>query len=95
MDNTKEKFEVDHLISLELGGSNDMKNLWPQSYDTKPWNAHVKDKLETRLHREICDNIITVDEAQMAISNDWIKTYCEKFDDMESDCKNYLNKENQ
>jgi hypothetical protein len=23
------EYEVDHLISLELGGSNDVKNLWP------------------------------------------------------------------
>ena len=25
------EYEVDHLISLELGGSNSLKNLWPQS----------------------------------------------------------------
>ncbi|HVI91157.1 MAG TPA: hypothetical protein VM659_22855 [Dongiaceae bacterium] len=25
------EYEVDHLISLELGGSNDIANLWPQS----------------------------------------------------------------
>jgi hypothetical protein len=28
----KQGCEVDHLISLELGGSNDIKNLWAQSY---------------------------------------------------------------
>jgi hypothetical protein len=28
--------EVDHLISLELGGSNDVKNLWPQPYLPRP-----------------------------------------------------------
>ena len=27
-----EGYEIDHLVSLELGGSNDIKNLWPQSY---------------------------------------------------------------
>ena len=48
----KGEFEVDHLISLELGGSNSIKNLWPQSYQTQPWNAHVKDKLENELHRQ-------------------------------------------
>ena len=26
----KVKIKVDHLIQLEFGGSNDMKNLWPQ-----------------------------------------------------------------
>jgi len=39
------EYEIDHLISLELGGSNSIRNLWPQSYITKPLNAHVKDKL--------------------------------------------------
>ena len=42
------EYEVDHLISLGPGGSNDIKNLWPESYVTRPWNAHVKDQLETR-----------------------------------------------
>jgi hypothetical protein len=41
---------VDHLIPLELGGSNDIANLWPQSYVTV-WNAHMKDRLENRLNR--------------------------------------------
>jgi hypothetical protein len=38
-------YEVDHLISLELGGSNSIKNLWPESYRTSPWNDRVKDRL--------------------------------------------------
>jgi hypothetical protein len=38
--------EVDHLIPLELGGSNDMTNLWPQPYSPKP-GAREKDILET------------------------------------------------
>jgi hypothetical protein len=25
-------YEIDHLISLELGGSNSIRNLWPESY---------------------------------------------------------------
>jgi hypothetical protein len=31
--------EVDHLISLELGGSNDIKNLWPQPHLRRPGGA--------------------------------------------------------
>src|SRR5258708_5205551 len=29
--------EVDHLISLELGGTNSIKNLWPQPYAGIQW----------------------------------------------------------
>jgi hypothetical protein len=34
------------LIPLELGGSNSVKNLLPESYRTSRWNARVKDRLE-------------------------------------------------
>jgi len=67
--------EVDHLISLEIGGSNDAKNLWPQPYNTKPWNAHVKDKLEDRLHALVCKKQITLEQAQKIIATDWIVGY--------------------
>ena len=75
IDPKEDKFEIDHLISLELGGSNDIENLWPQSYTTQPWNAHVKDKLENRLHRMVCDGQISLKEAQKAISTNWIAAY--------------------
>ena len=29
-------YKVNHLISLELGGSNAIKNLWLQSYQMNP-----------------------------------------------------------
>lgn len=67
-------YEVDHLISLELGGSNDIKNLWPETYHG-PNNARVKDKVENKLHRLICTNVITLEEAQRAIARDWINAY--------------------
>lgn len=69
------EYEIDHLISLELGGSNSIKNLWPQSYVTQPWNAHVKDTLENKLHAMVCNNQISLATAQKAISKDWIAAY--------------------
>ncbi len=71
-------YEVDHLISLELGGSNSIRNLWPESYNLY-WNAHVKDALENRLHSLVCDGSLSLNDAQKAISTNWIATYKSHF----------------
>lgn len=71
----REEYEIDHLVSLELGGSNDAKNLWPESYLTQPWNAHRKDALEDRLHALTCRGQITLAAAQAAIRTDWVSAY--------------------
>lgn len=63
--------EIDHLVSLELAGANDVKNLWPQSY-AGPLSAHVKDKLENKLHALVCAGTIPLDQAQHEISTDWV-----------------------
>jgi hypothetical protein len=68
-------YEVDHLISLELGGADVRENLWPQSYDTQPWNASVKDQLENFLHAEVCAGRMPIEQAQREIATDWIATY--------------------
>ena len=70
-----------------MGGSNNIKNLFPESYTTQPWNAHKKDKLENKLHKLVCTNQITLQEAQQEISNDWRKAYCKYYTDID-DCKN-------
>jgi hypothetical protein len=67
--------EVDHLISLELGGSNDIKNLWPEPYDGEEFNAHVKDRLENFLHTEICAGRISLTKAQKEIATDWKESF--------------------
>jgi len=41
--------EVDLLVSLELGGSNAISELWPEPY-ASPWGARNKDALENKLH---------------------------------------------
>jgi hypothetical protein len=66
--------EVDHLISLEIGGANDEKNLWPQPYQGT-WNAHQKDQLEKHFQKMICENQIPLAEAQKEISTNWIEAY--------------------
>jgi hypothetical protein len=66
--------EVDHLISLELGGSNAVENLWPESFSGEN-NAHNKDELENKLHSMVCKNQISLEQAQKEISTDWISAY--------------------
>lgn len=66
--------ETDHLVSLELGGSNDIKNLWPQPYLPRP-GAHEKDVLENYLHRQVCAGAISLSDAQREISSDWYQAY--------------------
>ena len=60
-------YEVDHLISLELGGSNDIRNLWPEPYGGLPPTAHDKDYAENRLHRDLCARRITLALARALI----------------------------
>lgn len=60
--------EFDHLISRELGGADDVKNLWPQ-----PWvEAKQKDRLENWMHREVCAGRLPLIVAQQALAGDWI-----------------------
>ena len=73
-----EGYEVDHLISLELGGSNDGNNLWPQSYCGTN-NAHDKDKLENELHRRVCKGQMKLEDAQSCIKTDWVMCYLKTF----------------
>lgn len=69
------KYEVDHLIPLCLGGSNSVRNLWPESYLTTPWNAHVKDRLESRLLALVREGKVDLKTAQSEIAHDWIAAY--------------------
>lgn len=64
-------FEVDHLISLELGGSNDIANLWPEPANPTP-GFHQKDQAENEIHARVCASKINLAEAQREIASDWL-----------------------
>ena len=66
---------VDHLVPLELGGSNDFTNLWPQSEHATGLDAATKDRLENRLHALVCAGELPIAEAQHEIAADWIAAY--------------------
>jgi len=61
------KTELDHLVSLELGGANDAANLWPET----PSTPNPKDKVENALHAAVCDGKVTLKAAQNAIASNW------------------------
>ena len=63
-------YEVDHLISLELGGSNDIRNLWPEPYAGRG-GARAKDVIENRLHAQVCSRQISLATAQAEIVHWW------------------------
>jgi hypothetical protein len=72
-------YEVDYLITPALGGADDIRNLWPQSYSAAVWNARVKDALEDRLHDLVCEGNLELATAQHDISSDWIAAYKKYF----------------
>jgi hypothetical protein len=63
--------EIDHIVSLELGGSNDIANLFPE----RAPGYHVKDKLENKLHHLVCSGAITLRAARRGIATNWQRLY--------------------
>lgn len=70
-------FELDHLVSLELGGNPTApSNLWPQPHDVAGgWGSYTKDHLENTLHRLVCRGQLPLAQAQYDIAHDWIAAY--------------------
>jgi hypothetical protein len=71
---TTGQYEVDHHVSLELGGSNDISNLWPEAASPKP-GFHEKDKVENYLHNQVCSGAISLKQAQIEIATNWLAVY--------------------
>lgn len=68
------EYEVDHLVSLELGGSNDISNLWPELASPTP-GFHQKDQVENYLHDQVCNGSMSLHDAQVKIATDWLAVY--------------------
>jgi len=61
------KYEDDHLISLELGGTNANLNRFPQPYP----QAHSKDSVENWAHRNVCAGRLPLPWVQHAMAANW------------------------
>ena len=75
-----DEYELDFLITPELGGTADARNLWPQPYGATRWNAYVKDDLERLFRRLVCDGEIDIPTAQREMATNWIAAYRRYFD---------------
>lgn len=73
-----DKYEVDHLIPLALGGSNSTSNLWCQPKFGQH-NALQKDAVERRVLKMVRDEEMDLREAQTKFGKDWISLGNEVF----------------
>jgi hypothetical protein len=67
-------YNVDHLIPVGLGGSNSVKNLWPQPLAGE-WSYFKKNQLEARLRKIVCKGELDLKQAQQEIATDWVSAY--------------------
>ncbi len=65
----RHRYRIDHLVPLELDGSNSIRNLWPQPIGA----SEAKDRLEDTLHSMVCAGRITLAGAQYAIRTNWVR----------------------
>ena len=72
---TTGQYEIDHLISLELGGSNAIGNLWPELNDHPHGYLNSKDILENRLHALLCTGKVSLRSVQTLIASNWVSAY--------------------
>lgn len=71
--------EIDHFISLGLGGSNSKENLWPEPTSVicngMDYGFRTKDRVETYLISQMKSGKISPIDAQNCLKNDWIACY--------------------
>lgn len=67
--------ELDHLISLELGGADSLENIWPQCGPSdvvlRERFFKQKDAVENYLAKQVREGRIKLKDAQEGISRDW------------------------
>ena len=72
-------FEVDYLITPDLGGASSERNLWPEPYHNTVWNARVKDELEVHLKNLVCSGKLDISTAQRELAGNWVAAYKKYF----------------
>ncbi len=62
-------------MPLELGGSNSIRNLWPEADSVAADGAASKDRLENQLHALVCTGQLSLPTAQQAVASNWYSAY--------------------
>ena len=70
----KSKYTLNLLIPVNLGGSSEVKNVWPMLINTR-WSPYRKLILEDTLNWMVCNAKMTLGDAKYIIKKDWIKAY--------------------
>ncbi len=66
--------EIDHIVPLELGGSNAIANLFPEP-GSGTANYHVKDALENRAKAMVCAGQLSLGAARRGFGRNWEALY--------------------
>lgn len=71
------KYEDDHYLPLAIGGSDSIKNRWPEAY-AGTWGAKTKDRLERLAWYRVCrSHTLSLKQAQSWFYHkDWRIAYC-------------------
>jgi hypothetical protein len=67
--------ELDHLVSIELGGADTLDNIWPQCGPSRVILAKryfkIKDSVENYLAAKVRAGAISLKDAQHGIATNW------------------------
>lgn len=65
------RYRIDHLIPVELDGTDAVRNLWPQLLRA----SRAKDRLASTLHSMVCAGQLSLAQAQRSIRTNWLRAY--------------------
>jgi hypothetical protein len=60
---------LDHLVPLDLGGSNDVSNLWPMPME--PGIQNMKANTDATVNKAVCAGTVGLAAAQQAMATNW------------------------
>ena len=68
-------YGLDFLVPLQLGGADNVHNIWPVLKTTRGLGFHDKEVLNIRMHIVVCHGDMTLAQAQKSIATDWVSMW--------------------